>query len=54
MVVKLIANYVKRLGLPGFSSHQFSVSVETEVRDVSDIAGESAWLHRLLSCLGEG
>jgi hypothetical protein len=29
--VKLIANYSKRLGLPGYSSHQFSVSVETEL-----------------------
>jgi len=30
MAIKLIANYSKRLGLPGYSSHQFSVSVETE------------------------
>ena len=33
MAVKLIANYAKRLGLPGYSSHQFSVSVETELHD---------------------
>ncbi len=48
MAVKLIANYAKRLGLPGFSSHQFSVSVETEVHDVADIAGESARLYETL------
>jgi hypothetical protein len=45
MAVKLIANYAKRLGLPGYSSHQFSVSVETELHDVTDIAGESAKLY---------
>ena len=45
MAVKLIANYAKRLGLPGYSSHQFSVSVETELHDVTDIAGESTKLY---------
>jgi len=25
MAIKLIENYAKRLGLPGYSSHQFSV-----------------------------
>ena len=34
MAIKLVANYSKRLGLPGYSSHQFSVSVETELRDL--------------------
>jgi hypothetical protein len=48
MAVKLIANYAKRLGLPGYSSHQFSVSVETELHDVTDIAGESARLYESL------
>ena len=27
MAVKLIGTYAKKLGLPGYSSHQFSVSV---------------------------
>jgi len=31
----LIANYAKRLGLPGYSSHQFSVSVEAELMDLA-------------------
>jgi hypothetical protein len=48
MAVKLIANYAKRLGLPGYSSHQFSVSVETELHDVTDIAGESTRLYGTL------
>jgi hypothetical protein len=45
MAVKLIANYAKRLGLPGYSSHQFSVSVETELHDLKAIAQESEKLY---------
>ncbi|MCC6355231.1 MAG: hypothetical protein IT577_15170 [Verrucomicrobiae bacterium] len=48
MAVKLIANYSKRLGLPGYSSHQFAVSVECEIASVADAAGESGRLYRLL------
>ena len=48
MAVKLIANYSKRLGLPGYSSHQFSVSVETELVASDDVAGESRRLYELL------
>ena len=48
MAIKLIANYSKRLGLPGFSSHQFSVSVETELMTTDDIPGESERLYQLL------
>jgi hypothetical protein len=48
MAIKLIANYSKRLGLPGFSSHQFSVSVETELVATDDIPGESERLYQLL------
>ena len=48
MAIKLIANYSKRLGLPGFSSHQFSVSVETELVTTDDVAGESRRLYQLL------
>ena len=48
MALKLIANYSKRLGLPGFSSHQFSVSCETEITNVDDVAGESARLYETL------
>lgn len=48
MAIKLIGNYAKRLGLPGYSSHQFSVSVETELSDSGDIQGEAARIYDLL------
>lgn len=48
MAIKLIANYSKRLGLPGYSSHQFSVSVETELMTTDDLTGESERLYQLL------
>ena len=48
MAIKLIANYSKRLGLPGYSSHQFSVSVETELVATDDVAKESERLYQLL------
>lgn len=48
MAIKLIANYSKRLGLPGYSSHQFSVSVETELMTSDDIPGEFERLYQLL------
>lgn len=48
MGIKLIGNYAKRLGLPGYSSHQFSVSVETELTDSGDIQGEAARIYALL------
>jgi hypothetical protein len=54
MAVKLIANYSKRLGLPGYSSHQFSVSVETELVKVDDVAAESRRLYELLQSNVDG
>lgn len=48
MAIKFISNYSKRLGLPGFSSHQFSVSVETELTDLERVPGEVARLYQLL------
>jgi len=48
MALKLIANYSKRLGLPGYSSHQFSVCVETEISSIDDVAGESSRLYQTL------
>ena len=41
MAIRLIINYSKRLGLPGFSSHQFSVSVETELVTTGPVAFEA-------------
>jgi len=48
MALKLIANYSKRLGLPGYSSHQFAVTVETEIANINDVAGESSRLYQSL------
>lgn len=48
MAIKLIANYSKRLGLPGYSSHQFSVSVETELVTTDDVVAESERLYQRL------
>src|SRR5262245_9175885 len=45
MAVKLIANYAKRLGLPGYSSHQFSISIETELQNLDNVREESAQLY---------
>lgn len=47
-MIKLIGNYAKRLGLPGYSSHQFAVSVETELSDTGDIQGEASRIYDLL------
>lgn len=47
-MIKLIANYSKRLGLPGFSSHQFSISVEAEISNVDDVRQESERLYATL------
>jgi hypothetical protein len=47
MAIKLIANYSKKLGLPGFSSHQFSVSVETELVTTEDVGREAGRLYQL-------
>ena len=45
MAVKLVANYAKRLGLPGYSSHQFSVSIETELQNLDNVREASARLY---------
>lgn len=48
MAIKLIGSYSKRLGLPAYSSHQFSVTIETELTGLDDIAQESARLYETL------
>jgi hypothetical protein len=47
-MIKLIANYSKKLGLPNFSSHSFSLSVETELVASDDVVGESQRLYQRL------
>lgn len=48
MAIKIKGDYAKRLGLPGYSSHQFSVSCETELTDLGQVQGEVARLYELL------
>ena len=48
MALILEANYAKKLGLPGYSSHQYSVSIRTELTDLSQVSEESARLYRQL------
>ena len=48
MAITLEANYSKKLGLPGFSSHQYSVTLRTEVGDLTQVEAESTRLHGLL------
>jgi hypothetical protein len=42
------ANYSKKLGLPGYSSHQYSVTIRTELADISQVTVESEKIHALL------
>jgi hypothetical protein len=48
MAIVLEANYAKKLGLPGYSSHTYSVTIRTELTDLSQIEAESARLYRVL------
>jgi len=48
MALTLIATYSKRLGLPGYSSHQFSVCVETEITSIDEVGDESNRLYHTL------
>lgn len=54
MALVLEANYSKKLGLPGYSSHQYSVTIRTELSDISQVESESARLYALLqSCVDQ-
>ena len=48
MAIKLSANYSKKLGLPQYSSHSFSASVEVELNDISQVEAEVQKLYGLL------
>lgn len=47
-MITLEANYSKKIGLPSYSSHQFSITLKTEIQDVSQVQNESARLYRVL------
>src|SRR6187402_1899830 len=48
MAITLEANYAKKLGLPNYSSHQYSVTIRTELTDLSQIQAESARLYGMM------
>jgi hypothetical protein len=48
MAIVLEANYAKKLGLPNFSSHQYSVTIRTELTDLTQVEAESARLYGML------
>jgi len=48
MAIHLEFNYGKRLGLPGFSSHTFSVSLKAEVTNPDQIAQEAQRIYGIL------
>jgi len=48
MAIVLEANYAKKLGLPNYSSHQYCVTIRTELTDLAQVAEESGRLYRLL------
>ncbi len=48
MPVILRADYSKKLGLPNYSSHQYMVSIQTELSDLSQVEAESSRLYALL------
>ena len=48
MPIILEANYSKKLGLPGYSSHQYMLTLRTELGDLGQVSAESQRLHALL------
>ena len=47
-MITLECNYQKKLGLPGYSSHQFAITLRTEIADLTQVQAESARLYKLL------
>ena len=48
MAIILEANYSKKIGLAGYSSHQFSVTLKTEIIDLAQVQPESERLYHQL------
>jgi hypothetical protein len=47
-MIVLESNYSKKIGLPGYSSHQFSITLRTEIPDLAQVQPESDRLYKLL------
>ena len=48
MALTLEANYSKKIGLPSYSSHQFSITIKTEITDPAQVQAETSRLYTLL------
>ena len=48
MAVIIEANYSKKLGLPAYSSHSYSITIRSEVADLSQVERESSKLYAIL------
>ena len=48
MAIVIEANYSKKLGLPAYSSHSYSVTIRSEVSDLGQVERESAKLYSIL------
>jgi len=52
MAIHIEASYTKKLGLPQYSSHQYSITLRSELTDLQQVPQESAKLHALMqSCV---
>ena len=47
-MITLECNYSKKIGLPQYSSHQFSITLRTEITDVAQLQAESSRVYGLL------
>ena len=47
-MITLETHYSKKLGLPGFSSHQFSLTLKTELTSLTQLPAEAARLYQQL------
>ena len=48
MPIIIEANYSKKIGLPAYSSHAFSVTIRTEISDLADVQRQAGQLYSLL------
>jgi hypothetical protein len=48
MAIFVEANYSKKLGLPAYSSHSYSITIRSEIADLSQVERESAKLYAIL------
>ncbi|MDB6024473.1 MAG: hypothetical protein JWM68_696 [Verrucomicrobiales bacterium] len=47
-MITLEANYSKKIGLPQYSSHQFSLTIRTELTDLKQVEAATSHLYELL------